>query len=469
VLRMSRKRHLPLLASSTAPGRLRRLHLLASLTALVAGGVLATVLIRPGESAQDPAATAPTASAVIAPATRVSMAALVAPQVYGPLLQAHADDVADEAGETQRRVTIAKGDTLMKVLVKAGVPRGEAHAAITALAKEYDPRRLRPGQELTLTFAGDDAAKTKLHTVALHASVEEDVVARLSDDGFRASSIAQTLEARPRRARARIDSSLFLAAERAQVPLPVILELIRLYSFDVDFQRDIQPGDSFEVLFESEYTEDGTLARHGDVLYARLTVQGTALPLFRYETSDGQLDYFNDKGHSVRKALMKTPIDGARLSSRFGMRRHPILGYRKQHRGIDFAAPTGTPIMAAGNGTVEVAGRNGAYGHYIRIRHNSEYKTAYAHLSKYARGVRKGSRVKQGQIIGYVGSTGRSTGPHLHYEVLRGNRQINPLGLKLPTGRKLKGAELARFEDTRKQTTGLLAAAASTIDLAQND
>jgi len=464
---MSRKSRVVSSPGPAKNGRLQRLHLLASLTALLAGGVLATVLIRPGETAQDPAAPGATETA-LQHADKLDRTALIAPDVYGPLLaplrQRH-----QVPAERETQVEIAAGDTLMKVLVKAGVPRDQAHLAIKALAKEYDPRRLRPGQELTLTFTGQDDKTATLTRLALHASVDEDVVASLTDDGFRATSVTQELERRPHRASARIDSSLFIAAERARVPVPVILELIRLYSFDVDFQRDIQPGDGFEVLFESEYTEDGTLARHGEILYAELKVRGTTLPLYRYETSDGQLDYFNDQGHSVRKALMKTPIDGARLSSRFGMRRHPILGYRKKHRGIDFAAPTGTPIMAAGNGTVEVAGRNGAYGRYIRIRHNGEYKTAYAHLSKYARGVRKGKRVKQGQIIGYVGSSGRSTGPHLHYEVLRGNRQINPLGLKLPTGRKLKGDELARFEQTRERTVQLLAAAPSTVDLAQND
>ena len=235
------------------------------------------------------------------------------------------------------------------------------------------------------------------------------------------------------------------------VPAPVIVELIHLYSFDVDFQRDIQPGDHFEVLFEAHYGEDGELAKYGNIRYAKLHVRNKDLPLYRFRMADGKVDYFNDQGHSVRKALMKMPVDGARLTSRFGVRRHPILGYNKMHRGIDFGARAGTPVMAAGSGTVEFAGRNGGYGRYLRIRHNGRYKTAYAHLKAFRRGIRRGKRVTQGQIVAYVGSTGRSTGPHLHYEILVDGRRINPLRLKLPTGRKLKGSELAKFSDTRKR------------------
>ena len=178
-----------------------------------------------------------------------------------------------------------------------------------------------------------------------------------------------------------------------------------------------------------------------------MTLSGTEVSLYRYKTpDDGFTDYYTATGQSVRKTLMRTPIDGARLTSRFGKRRHPILGYTKMHRGVDFGARRGTPIMAAGNGVVEMAGRNGAYGNYVRIRHNTEYKTAYAHMKGFAKGIRKGKRVKQGQVIGYVGSTGRSTSPHLHYEVHKKGRQINPLSVKLPAGRKLKGKILANFK-----------------------
>ena len=183
---------------------------------------------------------------------------------------------------------------------------------------------------------------------------------------------------------------------------------------------------------------------------------------------DGEPDYFSNDGHSVRKALIKTPVDGARLTSRFGRRKHPILGYKKMHRGIDFGAPRGTPVMAAGNGTVEVAGWNSNYGRYLRIRHNGRYKTAYGHLAKFQRGVRKGKRVRQGRVVAFVGSSGRSTGPHLHYEILVNNRRINPLRLKLPSGKKLKGVELARFREVRGETSRIYAASPAMARLAQN-
>ena len=371
----------------------------------------------------------------------------------------------------QRTVAIARGDTLMAVMTRSGSDRKTAHAAIQALSKVYNPRRLRPGQELTLLFdprhgaapkgaAGKtDASRPPLVQLAFTPSGEQEILVSLNDSGnFVPETIDRPLKRRLHRADANIDDALYLAAKRAGMPAQMIVELIRLYSFDVDFQRDVHPGDRFEVLFEAFYDERGELAKYGDILYAKLHVRKTDLPLYRFVMKDGNIDYFNNKGHSVRKALMKTPVDGARLTSRFGKRRHPILGYRKMHRGIDFGAPRGTPVLAAGSGVVESAGWNGGYGRYLRIRHNGRYKTAYAHLKAFRRGIKRGKRVKQGQIVAYVGSTGRSTGPHLHYEILVDGRRINPLGLKLPTGKKLKGKELARFQGVRGETAKQFAA-----------
>ena len=371
-----------------------------------------------------------------------------------------------------RNVEIAQGDTLMSVMMRNGCDRPTAHAAITALSKSYDPRRVRPGQTLTLLF---DPQKRKIEgrlaliQLAFVPSVEQEIQVSLNNNGgFKSETVNKLLAVRLHRAEGVIDDSLYLAAERVGVPAPVIVNLIRIYSFDVDFQRDIRPGDHFEVLFEAFYDERGDFAKYGDIQYAKLHVRKTNLPLYRFVTQDGKPDYFNNDGHSVRKALMKTPVDGARLTSRFGRRKHPILGYKKMHRGIDFGAPRGTPVMAAGNGTVEVAGWNGNYGRYLRIRHNGRYKTAYGHLAKFQRGVRKGKRVHQGQIVAFVGSSGRSTGPHLHYEILVNNRRINPLRLKLPSGKKLKGVELARFREVRDETSRIYAASPATTRLAQN-
>jgi murein DD-endopeptidase MepM/ murein hydrolase activator NlpD len=234
------------------------------------------------------------------------------------------------------------------------------------------------------------------------------------------------------------------------------MELIRIYSWDIDFQRSIRSGDKFEVLFERIETNSGKLARYGNILYANLKLGKLSNPLYLFKKNNKIYNHFDEKGHSAKKALMRTPINGARLSSGYGTRRHPILGYNKMHRGVDFAAPIGTPILAAGSGTIVFRSRNGAYGNYIRIRHNSLYSTAYAHLSKFNRSLTKGSRVRQGQVIGYVGTTGRSTGAHLHYEILKRGRQTNPRRVKMPSGTRLGGADLHLFKKTKDRLKTLL-------------
>lgn len=229
-----------------------------------------------------------------------------------------------------------------------------------------------------------------------------------------------------------------------------MIELIRTFSFDVDFQREIQKNDGFEVLYETFTDINGQQARTGEVLYAGLILGGKRIELHRFTPESGRTDYFSPDGQSVRKTLMRTPIDGARISSGFGRRKHPVLGYTKMHRGTDFAAARGTPVYAAGDGVIERASRNGAFGNYVRIRHNSTYKTAYAHLNGYAKGMRSGTRVKQGQVIAYVGTTGRSTGPHLHYEVHVNGKQVNPRQIKMPSGERLKGKDLEAFAGARR-------------------
>jgi murein DD-endopeptidase MepM/ murein hydrolase activator NlpD len=457
--------------SATAVGKAGRLPSARHAIVATALGVLAAGVVAVAVVARQPE---PGTAARVETATSETILAAAQPPAQVPALPLTAISV-ETAPPTiiQRNVQIARGDTLMAVMVRSGSDRATAHAAITALAKSYSPRRLRPGQELTLLFdprnRDQETGRPALIRMAFAPSVEREIQVSLNDSGeFISETINKPLEIRLHRAEGSIDDSLYLTAKRAGMPAPMIVELIRIYSFDVDFQRDIQPGDRFEVLFEAHYDERGELAKYGDIQYANLHVRKTDLPLYRFAMKDGEVDYFNDKGHSVRKALMKTPIDGARLTSRFGKRRHPILGYRKMHRGIDFGAPRGTPIMAAGNGVVEVAGWNGAYGRYLRIRHNGRYKTAYGHLSKFRRGVKRGKRVKQGQIVAYVGSTGRSTGPHLHYEILVNNKRINPLRLKLPTGKKLKGGELARFQTVRGTTKKLFAATPTLTRLAQS-
>ncbi|MBT7941992.1 MAG: peptidoglycan DD-metalloendopeptidase family protein, partial [Alphaproteobacteria bacterium] len=278
-----------------------------------------------------------------------------------------------------------------------------------------------------------------------------------ANNRFTASKVEKTLNRVLVRTEGTIRSSLYLSGRKAGIPDRVLVELIRAYSWDVDFQRDIRAGDGFQVMFEKIYDDHGNHVHSGDIRYAALTLSGKRHAIYRHVTKDGTDDYFDEKGRSARKALMRTPIDGARLSSGFGKRRHPILGYKKMHRGIDFAAARGTPIYAAGNGFVVKSGRNGAYGNYVKIRHNNRYFTAYAHMRRIHKSARQGKRVKQGQIIGYVGTTGRSTGPHLHYEILVGGKRTNPMRVKMPSGRKLKGKQLKTFLAARTRTDEVFA------------
>ena len=371
-----------------------------------------------------------------------------------------------------REIAVARGDTLMGLLTGAGIEAGEAHRAIEALAPVYDARRMRIGQTFVLELAPDGPVETPedgaapaagapdaasgepagpppgaLLSLVFRPSAEREIwLSRGAGGGFRADAVDRALERRDAFAEGRIDTSLYAAAAAEGLAPDVLARLIRLFSFDVDFQREIRAGDAFAVLYETHHDGTGAVARRGDIAWASMTLSGQTLEYARHEPGGGVPDYYDRDGKSVKKTLMRTPIDGARLSSGYGKRRHPILGYTKMHRGVDFAAPTGVPIVAAGDGVVESIGRNGGYGKYIRIRHNATYKTAYAHMSKYRRGLKRGSRVRQGQTIGYVGSTGSSTGPHLHYEVMVNGRQVNPMSVRLPAGDSLKGAALAALQ-----------------------
>ena len=343
-------------------------------------------------------------------------------------------------------VVLEKGSNLMATLTATGLERTIAYNAIEALRDVYNPRKLRAGQEFDLVYSApmEDSIEL-LDELSFQPDPETIVSVSRTDNGFEAASDKIALTTKNNVAAGTIEQSLFLAAERNGVPLPVLMNLIELYSYEVDFQRDIQPGDSFEIMFQELENEKGERVRYGDVLYASMTLSGEEVRLYSFTDSNGDTDFYNQHGESYRRALMRTPINGARLSSGFGKRKHPILGYTKMHKGIDFAAPRGTPIFAAGNGTIAKIGRNGGYGNYIRIRHNDSYETAYAHMKGFAKGLKQGARVKQGDVIGYVGTTGASTGPHLHYEILKNNAQVNPIKVKMPSGKKLKGDELKTF------------------------
>ncbi len=373
----------------------------------------------------------------------------------------------------QVSIRVSRGDTMSAILDRAGVIRQDANWAIQALKKVFNPTRIRQGQNINISFQADAEALSDTKTATagefLGLSLLPDfrhraLVTRDPEGSFSATREKRILTSEPVRAANTISQSLYMAGRKVQVPNSVLAELIRLYSWDVDFQRDIHPGDGFELMYERYNDSNGKPVHNGDVIFAALELSGKRHLIYRHTFADGTVDYFDEKGQSARKALMRTPIDGARLSSGFGKRKHPILGYTKMHKGLDFAAPRGTPIYAAGSGTVKYAGRKGAYGNFVLIRHNADYETAYAHMKRVK--TAKGRRVRQGQIIGYVGTTGRSTGPHLHYEIRRSGRQVNPFRIRMPSGRKLKDKELREFHAVRAKIDRQYAEQAQPVNMA---
>ncbi|MEO1552570.1 MAG: M23 family metallopeptidase [Pseudomonadota bacterium] len=335
-----------------------------------------------------------------------------------------------------RPTKLNRRETLSDVIKRLDLPSNDGHRALLSLTSNelLDARRVRPGLEVTAHVADDS-----LTALSINLEAGRRLLAKRTTSGeYQAMALDSRLIARPMTVRGSIETSLYQDAQALGAEDQQVVDFAQVFAYDLDFQREVHPGDEFELVFNVMTDERGKVIRRGEVLYAALNGKAVNKAFYRFTTPDEDVtDYFQANGESSTKFLMKTPINGARLSSRFGKRRHPISGYTRLHKGTDFAAPTGTPIYAAGNGVVERSSRYGGYGHYIRIRHAKGYKTAYAHLSRYARGVKSGRRVKQGQIIGYVGSTGASTGPHLHYEVYRNGKAVDVMRLKLPTGRKL--------------------------------
>jgi murein DD-endopeptidase MepM/ murein hydrolase activator NlpD len=371
-------------------------------------------------------------------------------------LGAEPSEMAEEADDAEGALQIVKvrnGDTFLDLLMGVGISRAQAHDAVSALRTVFNPRDLKVGQEVTLTVAAPPGKGESAALLAANFAARPDLdiaLSRDSDGRFTALPRERALKRELVRATGAIRSSLFDAGSAAGVPGAVMVEFIRAFSFDVDFQRDLQQGDVFEIVFERFRDSQGRFAKDGVILYGAMLLSGETKKIYRYTPGDGgPPDYYNEKGESVRKALLRTPIDGARLTSGFGSRNHPILGYSAMHKGVDFGAPAGTPIQAAGDGVIEQSGWNGSYGNYIRIRHNSDFASAYAHMSRIAPNLRAGARVRQGQIIGYVGTTGRSTGPHLHYEIMRRGAQVNPMSIQAPIGRKLEGPMMTRFREAR--------------------
>ncbi len=380
----------------------------------------------------------------------------------------HAQFAAADAPDVRRvEAVVRRGQTFASVLDNAGASRIDAARAIAALEPLFPARRLRAGQALTIFMEApsetdritadlneEPLPERWLAGFSFQADTDRTLTVARVGDQFRAREAVTTLERQLVRATGEVDSSLYLSAIESGATDRIVVELANILGFAVDF-RAIQPGDGFDMVFERFVNRRGETIRTGDIVYLVFDGRGDALEYFRFEAPDGEVGYYTEAGESARRLLMKMPINGARISSSFGMRFHPILARNRPHNGTDFAAPRGTPIMAAGAGIVERANRFGSFGNYIRIRHTNGYETAYAHLQGFARGVRSGARVQQGQIIGYVGTTGRSTGPHLHYEVHLNGRPTNPMALDLPTGKQLSDEELALFEAERTRIAAL--------------
>ena len=375
---------------------------------------------------------------------------------------AYARDIARNTVNTT--ITIARGETFVDALKRAGVAAADRNSAAYAFGEHYNLRRLKPGQQFKLRLgwanqtlfqlAEQGEPETRLLSLSFRDGFEQQInVTRAGASNFVAEATPIELTTHLHAVEGRIDGSLYLSAKALGAPDDIIAGLADAFAYDVDFQREIFGGDEFELIFEAKYDDRGVMAAGGEIVFARLNWRGKSREkgYYRFTEDDGRSDFYDAAGQSAKRLLMKTPIDGARLSSRFGTRRHPILGYRRAHKGVDFAAPRGTPIKAAGDGVVERADRYGSFGNYIRIRHANGYKTAYAHLKGFRKGVRKGKRVRQGDTIGYVGTTGRSTGPHLHYEVHLHGNAVNPQKLKIATGKQLTGSPLDRFKIQRDQ------------------
>jgi murein DD-endopeptidase MepM/ murein hydrolase activator NlpD len=381
----------------------------------------------------------------------------------------------------ERQIIVKKGETVTSILRELGATAEEARAIAAVLGVRGRDGGLKEGQKLRVLLAttGPTQRLQPVRVIVAGDTAVEAVVA-LSDLGKYVSVDVQAINTVTQTAEAddgddeddgsgvRLYQSIYETALRNQVPKPLVEDLIRIYSYDVDFQRKVQPGDSFEVLFAGE-DENPAPDGKNDVLFASLTVGGETRKYYRYQSpDDGLVDYYDETGKSAKKFLVRKPVMLGIMRSGFGVRRHPILSYTKMHTGVDWAAPPGTPIYASGNGTVDRVGWESGYGKYIRLRHANGYETAYGHMTAFARGIQPGTRVRQGQVIGFVGSTGLSTGPHLHYEILVNGRFVDPMRIRLPRGRVLDGSVLASFEHERERLDGLMARNAPRVAQSQS-
>ena len=353
---------------------------------------------------------------------------------------------------------IKKGDTIQKILKKLKIQNNEISTIINKYKKYGNPNQLLAGSKIDIVvekkLSQESNSIAKFSVPITNSTTIE--IFKDENNNILSKKIITKLYKKKILVENVIKKNLYTSAVEAKISPDTIIEFARIFGFEIDFQRDIRKNDYFKILYEKYFDENGEFVNSGSILYAHMSVNGREITLYKFG-DDKNYGYFDIHGKSVEKALMKTPINGARLSSSFGMRKHPILGYSKKHMGTDFAAPMGTPIMASGSGTVVAAKWCGGGGNCIKIKHNSTYETIYAHMKSFSKIIRKGKKVRQGQIIGYLGSTGLSTGPHLHYEVIINGKKVNSQTLKLPSGKVLKNNERTLFEIHRIKTDVLTA------------
>ncbi len=349
---------------------------------------------------------------------------------------------------------VNEGDSLEKILNNFEISNQEKRIILKNILNNKKINKIFENQ--TISFQIDRKEPVKIVEINFTINKTTNIIFKrdILKDKFAVTKIEKNLRKDFAYKESVIKNSLYSSAIKEKIPPSLIVEFARIYGFQIDFQRDIWKNDMFQIIYENFFNDDNEAIETGNIIYANLILQGKEYPLYFFK-NDQMSDYFDERGQSIKKTLMKTPINGARLSSSFGKRKHPILGFTKMHTGTDFAAPLGTPIMASGDGVVIKASWCGGGGNCVKIKHNSIYSTVYAHLSKFGRGIKKGTRVKQGQTIGYVGSTGMSTGPHLHYEVIENGRKVNSQKLKLPSGKTLKGIERKEFEIIKIKTNVL--------------
>ena len=360
------------------------------------------------------------------------------------------------SGATKVELKVRNGDSIQRILYDQKISPTEVNNVLNALRREYNVGTLRNDQKVYLIVKREKNGNFVSRLTVNIDNITSVHVFLNKDNVYETKRVTKILTKKNHLVETTIDRGIYRTAKQSGIENSIVAQFARLYGFEVDFQRDLKKNDKIKIFYERYLDDDGVSQRTGNIIYSEITNVERNIVLYRYEYPNGSIAYFTPEGKSIEKSLMRTPINGAKLSSRYGFRIHPILGYNQMHQGTDFAAPIGTPVMASGAGTVEYSGWKGGYGKFISIRHSPVYQTNYAHLQDYAKGMRRGTKVQQGQVIGYLGSTGSSTGPHLHYEVVVNGRKENSQTLKLPSAAPLEGNNKNFFEIQKRNVDNLI-------------